>query len=297
VPIGIATIVGGIRVLPEIRAERGARLPDPVSVASVLIAVTSLVYATVQGPSWGWASPSILILFGVAVLATAVTVTRTLHHPHALIEASLFRSGEFTAATIALLLFFVAFAAWLLITVLFLQDAWGYSALKAGLAIAPGPLTAAVFAVNSGRIGARFGRVLPAAAGALSVALAGVFWLVFTPDSSSYLADFLPGLLLGGAGAGLAQAPLFASASSLSAERATTGSAVLNMSRQVGSAIGVAVLVALLASPDPHSLGAFRRGWGLVVGASVAAGVVVLAMGWRRSVADRRALVPIPVMD
>jgi EmrB/QacA subfamily drug resistance transporter len=292
VPIGIATIVGGLRVLPEIRAERGARLPDPVSVASVLVAVTSLVYATVQGPSWGWTSPSVLTLFAVSALATGVTVARTMHHPHALIEASLFQSREFTAATVALFLFFVAFAAWLLITVLFLQDAWGYSALKAGLAIAPGPLTAAVFAVNSGRIGARFGRVLPAAAGALSVALAGVFWLVFTPDASNYLADFLPGLLLGGAGAGLAQAPLFASASTLHAQRATTGSAVLNMSRQVGSAIGVAVLVALLASPDPHTLGAFHRGWALVVGASTAAGIVVLAMGWRRAVADRRSWAP-----
>src|SRR5438132_11830861 len=58
----------------------------------------------------------------------------------------------------------------------------------------------------------------------------------------------MPGLILAGAGAGLTQAPLFAAASSLPANRATTGSGVLNMARQTGSALGVAMLVALLAT-------------------------------------------------
>ena len=287
-PIGVATIVAGRRVLPEIRAQKGARLPDPVSVVSVLAAVTLLVYATVQGSAWGWDSPSIVALFAGAALATAVTVRRSRRHPEALIQATLFRSRQFTAASLALFLFFVAFAAWLLITVLFLQDAWHYSALEAGLAIAPGPLTAVVFALSSGRIANRFGRTWPAAIGALSVTLAGIFWIVATPAHPSYLAGFLPGMILGGAGSGLAQAPLFASASTLPAHRATTGSAVLNMSRQVGSAVGVALLVALLASPDPHTLSAFHRGWALVVFAAAAAGVLVVAMDRlsRRAVGD-----------
>jgi EmrB/QacA subfamily drug resistance transporter len=281
VPIGIATIIGGLRVLPEIRAERGARLPDATSIVSVLAAVTLLVLATVEGPQWGWDSAAVLGLFTGSVLAIALTVRRTLTSPRALIEARLFESRQFTGATIALFLFFISFAAWLLITVLFLQDAWHYSALKAGLAIAPGPLTAAFFAVNSGRIGARFGRTIPAAAGALSVALAGVFWILFATQDSSYWTRFLPGLILGGMGAGLAQAPLFASASTLPADRATTGSAMLNMARQVGSAFGVALLVALLASPDPHVLASFQRGWVLVSGAALAAGAVVVGMGPR----------------
>jgi len=289
VPIGIAALAGGLRFLPEIRAERGARLPDPLSAVALLAAVTLLVLGTIQGPSWGWGSAATVGTLAAGVLATAVTVSRTLRHPHALIEASLFRSREFASAAIALFLFFVAFSVFLLITVLFLEDQWGYSALRTGLAIAPGPMTAAVFAFSSGRIAARFGRVLPALTGTLATAAAAVFWLVATPAHPSYLTGFLPGMILGGIGAGLTQAPLFAAASTLRADRATTGSAVLTMARQIGSAIGVAVLVALLATSDPHTLALFHRGWDLQVGAALAAAAAIAAMRLARPAARPRA--------
>jgi EmrB/QacA subfamily drug resistance transporter len=281
VPIGVATLLLGIRVLPEVRAQPGAHLPDGLSVLSLLAAVTLLTLAIVQGPSWGWGSAADVGLFVIAAAATAVTVLRILRHPHALIEARLFRSREFSTATITLFLFFVAFSVWLLVTVLFLQDQWHYSALRAGLGIAPGPLTAAVFAVNSGRIGARFGRTAPAATGALFIAASAGYLLAFAPVRPSYVAAFLPSMILGGIGAGLAQAPLFAAASGLPADRATTGSAVLNMARQLGSAVGVAVLVALLASPVPHGLDLFRRGWILeaVVATAAAVALVLLRSG------------------
>jgi EmrB/QacA subfamily drug resistance transporter len=275
-PIGLATIATGLRVLPEVRANPGARLPDGVSVGAVLAAITLLVLATVQGPAWGWGSAAVIGLYTGAALATAVAVQRTVRHPHAMIEATLFRSRDFTAATIALFLFFVAFATWLLITVLFLQGFWHYSAVRAGLAIAPGPAVSALFAVNGGRIAARFGRVWPAVIGPLLLAVASLFWLLAAPAQPSYLTGFLPGLLIAGASAGLTQAPLFASAGTLPADRATTGSAVLNMSRQVGSAVGVAILVALLAAPHPGSLAVFHRGWIFEIAVAAAASLAVI---------------------
>jgi EmrB/QacA subfamily drug resistance transporter len=278
-PIGVATLLVGRRVLPEVRAPRRAVLPDPVSGVSLLVAITLLILATVQGPSWGWSSVSTVGLLVAATLAGVVTVERTIRQPNAVIEASLFRSREFTAATIALFLFFIAFAVWLLITVLFLQDLWHYSAVRAGLAISPGPLTAAVFAVNNGRITARIGRVTPAVIGALLVGASAGYFLVAAHVHPSYVTDFLPGLLLGGAGAGLAQAPLFSAASRLPPDRATTGSAVLNMSRQVGSALGIAVLVVVLASPHPDALALYRRGWVVEIGAALAAAVALIALG------------------
>jgi EmrB/QacA subfamily drug resistance transporter len=282
-PIGLATLLIGRKVLPEVRANAGARLPNGASVVALLAAITLGVLAIVEGPSWGWASDKSIALYAGSALATGFTIWRTIHHPHALIEASLFRSREFTAATVALFLFFIAFATWLLITVLFLQDLWHYTALRAGLAIAPGPATAAVFAINSGRIQARFGRVAPAAVGGLAIATSAAFWLIAAPSSPSYLARFLPGLIIAGMGAGLVQAPLFAAASTLPRDRATTGSAVLNMSRQVGSAVGVAVLVALLASPHPDSLSLFHRGWILEISTALAAAVAVVALRPRRT--------------
>jgi hypothetical protein len=107
--------------------------------------------------------------------------------------------------------------------------------MQAGLAIAPGPLTALVFAFNSGRIVAHLGRSTPAMVGSLCAAASALFWLVATRAHRAYLRGFLPGLVVAGVGAGLTEDPLFAASGSLPADRAATGSAVLNMSRQVGS--------------------------------------------------------------
>jgi MFS family permease len=212
--------------------------------------------------------------------------------PHAVIEASLFDNREFATATLALFAWFVAFAVFLLISVLYLQDLWHWSALKTGLAIAPGPMASALFAINSGRITGRFGRTLPALAGTTATCLSALFWLLFAQSHPAYLTGFLPGMVLGGMGAGLTQAPLFAAASTLPAHRATTGSAVLNMARQVGSAVGVAGLVALLATQHPDRLSLFQRGWAFeLVAAAVAA--LVIARGLLRRRARQPAAEPV----
>ncbi|GAB1818990.1 DHA2 family efflux MFS transporter permease subunit [Herbidospora sp. RD11066] len=263
VPIGAATIVAGLRLLPESRAGDGARLPDVVSVISLVVGLALLTFALVQSSVWGWADARTLSLLAVAVAAGIVTLRRSIVHPHALIEARLFQSRQFTVATVALFLFFLAFSAWLLLTVLLLQDVWHYGVIQAGLAIAPGPIMSGLLAVNAGRITARFGRRNTAMVGTLLVAAAGLFWFLVTPSHPDYVAGLLPGLIVAGSGVGMTQAPLFATASTLPPDRSTTGSAVLNMSRQVGSAIGVAVLVTLLAAGDGFD--GYRNGFLFIV--------------------------------
>jgi EmrB/QacA subfamily drug resistance transporter len=288
VPIGVATLLAGLRVLPEVRAVAGSRLPDWVSSVLVLASVTLLVLGTVQGPTWGWGSGKTIALLTVAVAVLSLTVVRTLRYPHALIERDLFTSRPFTGATIALFVFFIGFAIFLLSVVLFLQGEWHYSVVRSGLAIAPGPATAAVFAVSAGRIRTRFGRVVPAMAGTLFMAVAAGYWILFTGSTPDYAADFLPGLFAGGISAGLTQAPLFAAAGTLPPDRATTGSAVLNMARQVGSAVGVAVVVVILGTSAAHTVTDFHHIWaaeaiaGLVacLAVAVTAGRAT-ARGWK----------------
>jgi EmrB/QacA subfamily drug resistance transporter len=279
IPIGIATIIAGIRILPEVRAAQGARLPDPVSGVALVTALALLTFATVQSSTWGWGDVRTIIVLVVAVIGGIVSVWRTITHPHALIEASLFRNREFTAATIGLFLFFLGFAAWLLLTVLFFQDQWHWSVIRTGLAIAPGPIASAVFAVNAGRISGRFGRTIPASVGPLFFTGAAIFWLVAATARPDYWGGFFPGLLLAGCGAGTTQAPLFAAASTLAADRATTGSAVLNMARQVGSAIGVAILVSLLASA--HGFSGYQHGFVFIAIVTVGAAATGALSGLR----------------
>ncbi len=275
VPFGLFAVLLGLRVLPEVRAPAGARLPDAISMVSLLAAVTLVIFGTVQGPVWGWGSARVIGLLAAAALATAVTARRAFTQPRAVIEASLFESREFATATLALFLWFVAFGVFLLISVLYLQDLWHYSALKTGVAIVPGPVASAIFAINSGRITRRFGRTLPALAGTAATCLSALYWLLFAPADPAYVTGFLVPMVLGGMGAGLTQAPLFAAASTLPAHRATTGSAVLNMARQVGSAVGVAGLVALLASQHPDQLALFRRGWAFELAAAGCATLLI----------------------
>jgi hypothetical protein len=115
------------------------------------------------------------------------------------------------------------------------------------------------------------------------MAIGGTLWAALTTLHGSYLSEFLPALVLAGAGAGLTQAPLFAAASTLAPERATTGSAVLSMSRQVGSAVGVAALVVVLALPAPDALAGFHRGWLLLVVTGLGAALIVLGGSIRRT--------------
>ena len=281
-PIGVATLVAGWRVLPEVRAQRGTRLPDGVSAAVLLAAVTLLILGTVQGPVWGWTDPRTLGLLAAALVAIVLTVARTIQHPHALIEKTLFASRDFTFASLALLLYFVAFALFLLTTVLFLQGQWHYSPVQAGLAITPGPAMAALFGVNAGRISSRFGRTLPAAVGAGLVMVSAAYWIIAAPAHPSYLTGFLPGLLIGGISVGLVQAPLLAAAGTLPPDRATTGSAVLSMARQIGSAIGVAIEVVILGAAARPSMAGFRHAWAAEIVAGTLAAIAAAGVGRRR---------------
>ena len=125
--------------------------------------------------------------------------------------------------------------------------------------------------------------MLPALAGTLCMVVSAGYWMLFTGAAPDYPAAFLPGMLAGGMSAGLTQAPLFAAAGTLPPNRATTGSAVLTMARQVGSAIGVAVVVVILGPAAVHSLGAFHEVWLAEVIAGLAACLAVVVTAGRRA--------------
>jgi MFS family permease len=138
----------------------------------------------------------------------------------------------------------------LLVSVLFLTGPWHEPILSAGLMIAPGPATAAAFAVPGARLGARFGPGPVGGLGGLLLGLGAVWWLAALGERPAFAADFLPGMLIGGLGAGLVLPSLTgAAAAALPPARLATGIAVQTTARQIGSALGIAILVVLLGAP------------------------------------------------
>lgn len=276
-PVGAAAIVLALRTLPESRDDRAQSRPD-LTGASLLVASVGLVaLALVKVPDWGWASPRFLGGLAAAVLCTAALVSRSGRHPAPVIELGLLRSRTFSGTLAASLLYYAGFSAFVLNSVEFLTGPWHYSALRAGLAIAPGPLMVLPFArLVAPRLMSRLGgpgRV--AVLGCLINATAQAVWLTQLQAHPAYLTHFLPAQLIGGVGVGLTIPSLLAAGStSLPPERFGTGSGLLNMTRQIGTVLGVAGLVAILArvhQADP--IATFREAVYLVAAFGIAAGL------------------------
>ena len=174
----------------------------------------------------------------------------------------------------------------LLSIVLWMQDVWGWSALATGLAVAPGPIMVPLFTfLVTGRLLARYGPAVVIGAGA-AVFAAGDHLVGRGRPAAPELPEILPGMLVTGIGVGLTLPSLMSTAAaSLPPPSFATGSAVVNMLRQVGFAVGVAMLVAVLGSP--HGAGgeltAFRHGWY----ATAAAGLASRGRRRRRPAAPR----------
>jgi len=293
-PIGLVTAVIAARILSESRDPEGKRFPDLAGAVMLVLASSALMLAIVQGQSWGWTSPRITTLFAGSVVLAAGFLYWSSRHPAPVLELGLFRARAFSAANISGTLFFAAFGAMLLASVLFLTRVWHEDILTAGLQIAPGPIAAAAFAVPGSLLSRRFGERTIAAIGSVLFAVAGLWWLRTVGLQPQYASEFLPGWLIGGAGVGFVIPTLAsAAAAALPAARFATGSAVYGMTRQFGLALGIAILIAVLGTPrGAQVLPAFRTGWEVTVGLAFASAIAALAIGRIRIAPAQAEVVP-----
>ncbi|RKQ92478.1 EmrB/QacA subfamily drug resistance transporter [Solirubrobacter pauli] len=277
VPIGLAALVVGWRRLPRVA---GHEVPHPDALGAALGTggIAALTLGLVKAEDWGWASGATIGVLAVAVAALVLFVLHTVRAQNPLVDPALFRGRPFRGAGIAMILFSMAFGAMLLAAVLWAQTAWGWSALQTGLAIAPGPLMVPLFGVLlAGRLIARYGPGVVAGVGTAVFGL-GLAWFALEIEiEPDYVGAMLPGMLATGIGVGLTLPTLMATAAgSLPPHAFATGSAVVNTLRQVGLAIGVAILVAILGTqPD---LSAFQQGWWVLAGLSWVASLAAFTL-------------------
>jgi EmrB/QacA subfamily drug resistance transporter len=271
VPIGLLCALLTLRVVHSSGSARetGPR-PDLLGALLLALGIAALSLDLVEGSGWSWlGSRTLGVALGALVLLVAF-VSRSARHPVPVVDLSLLRVRTFVIACIGSGMIGAGLAAILLSLILLTSGIWHYSILRAGLAITPGPLMAGTFAILSGGAANRIAPRL-ATLGALSFAAGAAWWVIFAGPQPSYVRELLPGMLLTGIGVGLSWTPLTTIAAAiLPASRSATGLAVLTMARQIGTALGISILVAIVgASTQNTSVSLLRHGWLFIVGVAV----------------------------
>ncbi len=280
-PIGLAALALGGR-MPAPLPGALVRRPDLLGSALAVAAVGALALGAVQGPEWGWGDARTIAAFAASATLTPLLLWRCAAHPAPVLELSLFRGRSFSTGNLGALLLGTSFFGFVLANSLYLTQVWGYSVLRAGLAIAPGPLASAAAAFAAARYTDRVDPrrfVLP---GALISAASGVWLATLVGTEPAFLSEWLPAQLLMGVGVGLGFATIVAvCVRDLRPAELGIGSGMSATTRQIGAVLGVAILIAVLGPvPDPA---AYEAGWWAMAAVAFAAVVPISLIGRSRA--------------
>lgn len=295
VPIGALAVLLVALFVPESRAAHPRRL-DPVGQLAVMAALLTLTFGVIEGPRLGWASPAILGCFVVAAAAVVFLVPYERRVAEPLLHPRFFRSLPFSGATIIAVFGFSALAGFLFLNTMYLQSARGFSPLESGLCLLPMAGATALFGPLSGRMVGKLGPRPPWLLSGTMLATAGLLLTRLGTDTS--LGYLLVTYLVFGIGFGMLNAPITnAAVSGMPRAQAGTAAAVASTSRQIGTALGVAVLGSIVTA---RITGPF--GQGLVQAATIAwwimaaCGALVLVLGFvstgRRAIATAASITP-----
>ena len=248
VPVGIAAIALAPLLLQESRADVAQRHFDFPGAASITAGLMLLVYAMTRATSDGWGSGSTLALLAGAAALVLAFVAIELRSPSPLLPLRIFRSRTLSAANAAMAIVgAVAFSEFFVLT-LYLQDVLHYSAVMSGAAFAGFALSVVVLSNVAQVIVGRFG-VRPTLTAGLLLSAISVAWLTRLPVDGHYFWNLFPAFVLGGAGMGLSFVPVtIASLTGVERSDAGVASGLINTSRQIGGAIGIAAVSAVAAS-------------------------------------------------
>ena len=246
VPICAAMFAATIRYVPESRAPRPRRIDVPGQLL-MIAALGALTYAVIQGPVAGWTAVPVLALFAVAALAGAAFVLAERRAAEPLIELRFFRSRPFTGAGVLAVLSFIVLGGFLFVMTLYLQEVRGDSPLRAGLSLLPATLVMAAAAPVASRLINRRGPRVPLVASGLCIAAGLAPLLALGPDTPYWL--LAAALAVLGAGLGLVNPPITnTGVSGMPPAQAGVAAAVISVTRQVGSLLGVAVMGDMVTS-------------------------------------------------
>ncbi len=296
VPVGIVAIAASLLIIRESRDESEEQRLDLPGLLTSGLGLFALTYALIEANTYGWTSGRIIASFALAVISLALFVVLESRQRVPMLDLSLFRNGTFAGANLVVLLVALAMFGVFFFVSLYMQNILGFSAVEAGAAFLPMTVLIILVAPIAGRTSDRIGSRWLMTAGMTLVGIQLLYFSRLGVDETFW--SLLPGFLVGGVGMSLTMTPSAAAAiRSVPVYKSGVGSAVLNAFRQVGGAMGIALMGAIIA----HQIGgertpqAFIDGFStaLVVAAVIAfAGAIVAAALVRPH--PRREAAPVP---
>jgi EmrB/QacA subfamily drug resistance transporter len=297
VPALILLVLVAVRV-PEVPRHRADT--DPAGAVLLVAGLFAVLYGIIEGPGTGWLAPSVLGSFGAGIVLLAAFAWQGLRSSRPMLDPRVFRYPGVRAGAIGVGAGFFGLFALFFVNAQFLQDVKGYSALETGFAIAPVAVILALVSARGAALAARFGTRRTVVAGLTTIA-AGLL-LVSTATRGTPYPLYALYLAVMATGLGIC-APSLTTAvlSGLPPERAGLGSGVNSAAREVGAALGIAVIGTVLNAHHAwHSAAsldsAMAAGYRVVATALVALTALVM-LAWRGRTTETAAAHPQPEPD
>ncbi len=246
VPFLAAALIGGWFLVPRSKDPQEAQL-DPLGAFLSILGIASLVFGLIQGPEVGWASGEVLVAFALAVVVLCLFVAWELRVDEPMLDMSFFRNPAFSTGTGGMILVFLAMYGVMFLVTQYFQLVLGYSALGAALRFLPMSPIMIVVAPLTPRMVARFGANKTVSVGMTLVAVGFAFFSRLDLHTSYWFILIAVFFLV--SGIAMSMSPMTASImSAVPPRRAGAGSAMNDATRELGAALGIAVLGSFAAS-------------------------------------------------
>lgn len=275
VPVGLATAIGVLRVVPGARPSAVGRRLDVLGAVTAVAGLVLLVYGIegVNDHGWGSARTVLLLLASAVLLASFLAVERRVREP--ILPPSTWSNRSLVSGVGLILVATALLVAVFFLNTIYLQDILGWSALETGLAFLPLVLVIGVAANAAKNLIPRIGSRNLGALGLLLVAAGGAL-LLAAPDVATYGTDVLPGFVVLGFGVGLVfPAASIAAMSQVDAETAGLASGLLTTGHELGAAFGVAAISAV-ATAAPTFVAGYADGFLAVAAVGAAVAIITL---------------------
>ena len=248
VPVGVAAILITPRIIPESHGHLGHRKFDVLGATTITASLILLTYGIVKASDWGWGSAQTIAVLGVSIAGILLFLLIEHRSAAPLMPLRIWLNRTLAGANVVGFMLGASIFAMFFILSLYMQQVLGYSALKAGVAYLACALTVVFSAGIAGRLVTHFG-VRTVLASGMGISAIGLYYFTHVSANGSYLGDLLPGLVITAIGLGFSFVPVtIAALSGVSNHEAGLASGLINVTQQIGGALGTAIVTSVAVS-------------------------------------------------